>query len=240
MIDFIKSVRWSLLFIGVITIVIGVAMVMYPDTASDTIVKILGGIMGVSAIISILGYLIDRAKGLTSFTSLLVGAVMLIMGAVLYFKPNTFVEFLGYIFAVIVLVQGLNLIVEGLGSKKYKNSHWGQTLLMGLISVGLAVLVFINPFGSFKALMIMTGVALILAGIMNVFVSWRIGFAAHAFNKAVKAAEAEMNENAKVENLVPDSISEATQEVNADEDVVAKDAIKETLAEGEDIAEKNE
>ena len=55
MIDFFKSVRWSLLFIGLVTIAIGVAMVMYPETASDTVVKILGGMMAAFAVISILG-----------------------------------------------------------------------------------------------------------------------------------------------------------------------------------------
>ena len=199
---FIKSVRWSLLFIGILTIAIGVAMVMYPDTASDTIVKILGGIMAVAAIVSILGYLIDRSRGLTSFTSLLVGALMLIMGAILYFRPATFIEFLGYIFSAVVLIQGINLIVEGISSRKYKTSHWGQTLLMGLICIALAVLVFINPFGEFRMLMIITGIALIIAGLMNIFVACRIGLAAHNFNKAVQAVEAGLSDEADVEVLV--------------------------------------
>ena len=224
MVDFFKSVRWSLLFIGIVTIIIGVAMVMYPDTASDTIVKILGGIMGASAIISILGYLVDSKRGLTSFTSLLVGAIMLIMGAILYLKPTTFETFLGYIFAVIVLVQGINLIVEGIASHKYQKSHWGQTLLMGLICIALAVLVFVNPFGSFRALMIMTGVALILSGLMNIFVAGRIGLAAHHFNKAVKEVEAGIEEvssslvTPEVEHpsVIPETISEAGIDNNTD------------------------
>ena len=194
MIDFFKNVRWSLLFIGVLTIVIGVAMVMYPDTASDTIVKIIGGIMAVSAIFSILGYLIDRARGRTAFTSLLVGALMLIMGAVLYFKPQTFIEFLEYIFAAVVLVQGINLIVEAFSSRKYESGHWGQTFLMGLICIMLAVIIFINPFAEFRALMILTGIALIVAGILNSFVSFRIGLAIHKYNVAVKAVESGMTD----------------------------------------------
>lgn len=209
MIDFFKSVRWSLLFIGLVTIAIGVAMVMYPETASDTIVKILGGMMAAFAVISILGYLFDRARGLTSFTSLLVGVLMLIMGAVLYLKPEVFEEFLGYIFAALVLIQGLNLMVEGISSKKYKTSHWGQTILMGLICIGLAVIIYFNPFGTFKALMIITGSALILAGLMNLFVSGRIGMAAHNFNKAVKAVEEGLTEAADIQMLPPENLEDS-------------------------------
>ena len=211
MIDFFKNVRWSLLFIGVLTIVIGVAMVMYPDTASDTIVKIIGGIMAVSAIFSILGYLIDRARGRTAFTSLLVGALMLIMGAVLYFKPQTFIEFLEYIFAAVVLVQGINLIVEAFSSRKYESGHWGQTFLMGLICIMLAVIIFINPFAEFRALMILTGIALIVAGILNSFVSFRIGLAIHKYNMAVKAVESGMS---SVANLSDNAALEDSQSLN--------------------------
>lgn len=198
MIDFFKNVRWSLLFIGVLTIVIGVAMVMYPDTASDTIVRVLGGIMAVAAVFSIIGYLLDRARGRNAFTSLFVGALMLIMGAVLYFNPASFVEFLGYIFAALVLVQGINLIVEAFSSKKYETSHWAQTLLMGLICVIMAVIIFINPFAEFRMLMIITGIALIVAGLLNIFVSARIGLAVHRFNMAIKDVEAGLDDAAEI------------------------------------------
>ena len=223
MIDFFKNVRWSLLLIGLLTIVIGGAMVLYPETESDIIVKILGGIMGVAAIFSILGYLIDRARGRTAFSNLFVGALMLIMGAVLYFKPETFVEFLRYIFAAIVLVQGLNLIIEALTSKKYQTSHWGQTFLMGLICIGFSVIVFINPFKEFKPLMILTGIALIIAGLLNVFVSGRIGLAVHRHNKAIKDAEPVLSE----ESNIVESIAEGEAKIENEALDVMDDTIKE-------------
>ena len=239
MIDFFKSVRWSLLFIGLVTIAIGVAMVMYPETASDTIVKILGGMMAGFAVISILGYLFDRARGLTSFTSLLVGVLMLIMGAVLYLKPTVFEEFLGYIFASLVLVQGLNLMVEGVASKKYKTSHWVQTILMGLICIALAVIIYFNPFGTFKALMMLTGGALILAGLMNLFVSGRIGLAAHHFNKAVKAVEEGLTEAANIkESMTEPNYNEAVKEdsvsIAETDNAVDAEIIEENLVTGND------
>ena len=229
MLDFFKSVRWSLLFIGLVTIAIGVAMVMYPETATDTIVKILGGMMAAFAVISILGYLFDRARGLTSFTSLLVGVLMLIMGAFLYLKPEVFEEFLGYIFAALVSIQGLNLMVEGISSKKYKTSHWGQTILMGLICIGLAVIIYFNPFGTFKALMIITGSALILAGLMNLFVSGRIGMAAHNFNVAVKAVEKELSEEADIKVLPSEEVVETPLTEEVVETPIVEEVIEETV-----------
>lgn len=202
MIDFIKNVRWSLLFIGILTIVIGVAMVMYPQTATETIVKILGGLVAASAIVSILGYFIDRARGINSFTSLLVGSLLLIIGGIMYLKPTTFIEFLNYIFGVLVFILGINLMIEGVSSRKYHAGGWGQIILMGLICIAFGVLIVFNPFGE-KVFLILTGICFILAGIMNVFVSGRIGYAVHTFNKAVKAVEKEMTEN--VTDIVNDS-----------------------------------
>ncbi len=208
MFGFFKNVRWSLLFIGIFTIAIGVAMVMYPDTATDTIVKIFGGMMAASGLFSILGYIIDRARGRNAFTSLLVGVFMLIVGAIFYFKPASFVEFLGNIFAAAVLVLGINLIAEAISSKKYETSHWGQTFLMGLICIVLAAIIFINPFAEFRALMILTGVALIITGLLNIFVSGRIGLAAHRFNKAVKAVEAGLSEDADIRMVLKEPTEE--------------------------------
>ncbi len=237
MIDFFKNVRWSLLFIGVLTVVIRVAMVMYPDTASDTIVRILGGIMAVAAVFSIIGYLLDRARGRNAFTSLFVGALMLIMGAVLYFNPASFVEFLGYIFAALVLVQGINLIVEAFSSKKYETSHWGQTLLMGLICVIMAVIIFINPFAEFRMLMIITGIALIVAGLLNIFVSARIGLAVHRFNMAIKDVEAGLGDAAEIVDAL-ESEAEAIGEAEGTKAIRNEfDTSGMTLSEKEELGE---
>ena len=64
-------------------------------------------------------------------------------------------------------------------------------------------------------LMIITGIALIIAGLMNIFVACRIGFAAHNFNKAVQAVEAGLSDEADVEVLVAseDTVSSETSSI---------------------------
>ena len=144
---------------------------------------------------------------------LFMGIVAIVVGIIMIKFPQTAIDIiknsLNYIFGAIVLFLGLNLVIEGFISKKYETSHWGQTLLMGLICIALAVLIVFNPFGE-KAFLIVTGVSFIIAGLMNIFVSGRVGMAAHRFNVAVKAVENGMTETIvePVVNVEPNSAIE--------------------------------
>ena len=229
MFDYLRSVKWSLLLIGIINIVLGVTMVIYPDTASDVVVKVMGALLAIFAIVTIFGYLVDKKKGLTAYTSLVVGAFMLIIGALLFFDPARFEEFLGYIFAVLMLVQGVNLIVEGFATSKYKASHWVQTLIMGLICVALAIVIFINPFNTVRALMLMTGISMIISGVLCIIVAGRIGSAVHTMNKAVKEAERAIAEEAKLVEMKEEAVD--ADVVDAVEAEVVESKIPETLDE---------
>ncbi len=173
--DFLKSFKWSMLVMGIISLITGILILRNPHTAVETIIRIIGYILIAAGISAVLGYLFDKNKGLSSYGDIIIGVMILAIGLVLAFSPGTFIGFVGWIFSIILAIHGISDIIEGVSSKKYDDLKWTHTLLMGLICIGFAAVIFWNPFSTVSSLMILVAVALIIDGLMSILIAGRVG-----------------------------------------------------------------
>ncbi|MBQ1390164.1 MAG: DUF308 domain-containing protein [Firmicutes bacterium] len=190
MIDYFKSLKWGMLLMGIVTLAGGILIAMDPNNSITTIIRFVGGIIAAGGLLSILGYMLEKKGGVSTFFDIIVGVVMLAIGLVLFIRPTTFELFINYIFAIILGVHGLNNIIEAFRSIHYKDKKWLTTLLMGLICIGFAVLIYFNPFDTANTLIFIIGIALIVDGILLVLIALRSGMVVHRFHKLEAAAEA--------------------------------------------------
>ena len=143
-------------------------------------------------VLLILGYLLDKKSGMSGFLDIIIGALMLIAGLALFIRPQSFEKYIHIIFAVILGVHGLNMLIEAFRGIKYKDKKILTTILMALICMGLAALVYFDPFNSNNTLMFVVGIALILDGLLLFVVSIRRGNVIHKYNlRQSEAAAAE-------------------------------------------------
>lgn len=181
--DFLKSFKWSMLVMGIISLITGILILRNPYTAVETIIRIIGYILIAAGISAVLGYLFDKNKGLSSYGDIIIGVIILAIGLVLAFSPGTFIGFVGWIFSIILAIHGISDIIEGVSSKKYDDLKWTHTLLMGLICIGFAAVIFWNPFSTVPSLMILVAVALIIDGLMSILIAGRVGVARSRYVK---------------------------------------------------------
>ncbi len=196
----IKNFKWSMVFMGIVTTAVGVAIVMNPQTTADTIIRIVGGILAGAGILSFLGYLLDKKKGISSYGDILVGAIVLAIGIALLISPGILAEFINIIFAIVLCMHGFVDIVEGFRSRKLEDPKWTQAILIGFVCVIIAAILFFVPFKQIYILMMIIGISLIVDGLTSIFIAGRIGIVTARFNKAAReAAEAAAKAKAEAE-----------------------------------------
>lgn len=103
----------------------------------------------------------------------LAGIMAIILGIVLIISPLVGVLAVGLISGVVLLGAGAWLLVTGLGERKYEKPFWIIFTGLGAISLvaGIVFLLNLSSIASFGIwIYIITGIILILAGAMALFV----------------------------------------------------------------------
>ena len=196
----------------------GILIVKFREDMVTWLTVGLGAIFFISGIISCISYYIQRkhvlkmrAEGITLFDSEgkpvgqsmptfpIVGVGSLILGVILASMPETFLNWLTYIFAAIILLVSVYQIADLIVANRYGRVGWAYWV-MPIIMLLAAVVALVNPESISSSPLFFLGWAMIISGavmIVNVLKIYTVRRAAEkrAADLAKKAESAvEVNE----------------------------------------------
>lgn len=196
----------------------GILIVKFREDMVTWLTVGLGAIFFISGIISCISYYIQRkhvlkmrAEGITLFDSEgkpvgqsmptfpIVGVGSLILGVILASMPETFLNWLTYIFAAIILLVSVYQIADLIVANRYGRVGWAYWV-MPIIMLLAAVVALVNPDSISSSPLFFLGWAMIISGavmIVNVLKIYTVRRAAEkrAADLAKKAESAvEVNE----------------------------------------------
>lgn len=167
-----KSVKFNMSLFGVLSVLFGLVLIIYPGTAVKFICMAIGGILLIAGIYSVIIYFRNKSNmGENSFftvSTLILGIIEGGVGTSILIRPEYFTSFLSMIFAIILFVHGINDISKGIRIKKFKYGNWFLPIIFGLIGIIFSAVVIWNPFATMNALMILIGVALVIDGVTEI------------------------------------------------------------------------
>ena len=150
--EFIKSMKWGMMLTGLLTIIIGIMICANPSGAIISIIRFIGWILIIAGGFSAISEFMQRTTTYRTYTTMTFALISLIFGIILVIRPASFVNFVGTVVALILLVHGINAIVSALNSKKYGYNQWKLACLSGVVFAVVAFIVLINPFSSANVL----------------------------------------------------------------------------------------
>ncbi len=174
--DKAKSVQRTMSLLGVLTILLGLVLIVFPENAINFICMAIGIILLIAGIVTVISYFrTKKIMGESRFISiapLIVGFLEGTIGISILINSAYFISFLTFIFAMILLLHGINDIVKGIHMKKLGYQKWLTPIIFGLIGIIFALIVFFNPFFTASALTVLIGIALIIDGLTEVIVAF--------------------------------------------------------------------
>lgn len=156
---------------ALIALVIGVLMVISPEKALTTVVKVIAAFLLASGLVSLFVGLRDKEKGalpLMSFNAL----VDVLLGLVLFLFPGFIAKFMIYLIGFVLLAFGAVQIAALFGARRIIGLGLGAFLLPTLVTLVGGFILF-NPFAESVMVMI-AGAALIVYGASEFLSSWRV------------------------------------------------------------------
>jgi uncharacterized membrane protein HdeD (DUF308 family) len=177
---------WALAF-GLVTLVAGILVLIWPGHTIVALAVLFGIQLVVAGIFRFVAALAaDEASGGTRVLLALLGVLSFIIG--LYALRHILVTI-----AALALLLGIFWIVNGAVETFTALSHRGMpergwTIFMGLLSVVAGLVVLVYPSISLLALAVVLGVWLLLFGIMEVVLAFRLRSLASAGGRLAAAS----------------------------------------------------
>lgn len=156
---------------ALIALAVGIMMVLRPESALTTVVKVIAAFVLASGLVSLVVGLREKKNGslpLMSFNAV----VDIIIGLVLFMFPGFVAKFIIYLIGFVLLGFGLVQIFALLSAKRAVGMGLGAFILPIIVTCVGGFLLF-NPFAESVMVMI-AGAALIVYGASELFSSWKM------------------------------------------------------------------
>ena len=164
-----KGIRILQIIVGIIAIALSIAVILNPGFGIEILVFLLSITLFVVGIERVsIGFLPYITKSSTRISNIVLGGLAIALAIIVIAFPIFTIGFLVTLLAVGLLFIGIARIVHGIFDKQA--SKWSRVLLIGvgILSIGISFMVFINPFLGIFILTFMLAVNLLIIGIESI------------------------------------------------------------------------
>ncbi len=178
----LREQRRSSIAAAIITILVGVLTVFWPNRSVNLMCMLLGTAILVTGVIYIAGWFSRRREGAPVFF-VLPGVILLALGLWLITRPDSVVRLIQYIFGAVLIFHGLVDLQSAVALMRQSVERWWLDFVLTVLTIVLGVVILANPFGTFSALVMLIGVSLIFDGASDLYLIWRLSQAMKDFDE---------------------------------------------------------
>lgn len=164
-----KDALKSYLFDGILLIILGLVLVIWPDTSLSTFCAVAGVVLAVMGLVKLVFYLAN-VGGIRRWVDIPVGLVQFLLGCALVIWPAFFINLFQIVVGIVVIYGSLLLIIRAVQLRTMGGSLFVLSIIFGILTLALGVVIIMNPAQFASVMVQLMGVALIVEGIALVAV----------------------------------------------------------------------
>ncbi len=170
LLEYIKKYEKGSIITSILMIIVSILLISMPETVLNTAITTLAIIVLIGGIIHIVSYIITDKEMKVFSSELFQGILAVISSAImLRFKSN--------IMNIIPIIIGILIIIESIMkfqlsfNLKSINSSWFILLILSVLYIILGILIILKPFDTVMTITVVSGIALLITEICNLFES---------------------------------------------------------------------
>ena len=162
-------------FLGVITLILGLIVAFRPSTSLNVIAVLIGLLMIISGIFHLIR-VFDSAESHRVWLGI-AGLVLIVVGVVLIRHLHLTVALIGLIVGITWIVQGISALVTGIASGPFEGRGWW--IFFGIVSLIAGIVVTAVPTTSITTIAVLVGIWFIVIGLFEIIGGFMIRHAIH-------------------------------------------------------------
>lgn len=162
-----KAAKTGYIIMSAVMILLGCVLVAAPETLADVMCTVMGISAAVFGAVKIVSYFSKDLFRLAFQHDLAEGILLMILGVTCAVKPELFLGFIGVLFGVIVMTDGLLKIQVALDARSFGVGKWWLILAAALLTCTAGFFLTINPVDSASVIAVILGITLLAEGALN-------------------------------------------------------------------------
>jgi len=162
----IKTIKQTYVGISLISVLLGIFLVIKPETSSNIITIIIGACFVFYGVVHIASYILIKNDSFYQY-DLAKGIITASIGIFFIMKPTIIASILPMVLGIAILINGIFSMQSSFNILRNTSSNWIRVLVPAITTIVLGILIILDPFGSVKTLLIIIGCCLIWNGISN-------------------------------------------------------------------------
>lgn len=163
----LKEIRWDAVLLSALYIILGIVVLVFPETTAKTLGYLLGVVLILAGAVSMICYLLREAHLNYYHNDFLVGLVEITLGCVVLYKVEWIISLIPFILGLLVLVSGCSKLQDVIDMKRMNYGNWVVMLILAAANVVFGVVLICNPFQAAALFFRLIGVGLLFSGISD-------------------------------------------------------------------------
>lgn len=159
---FRMSVCSSILFI-----VVGLFLILKPDTTITMISYTLGAIIMVTGVIFLIKYFSNRNQLGIFSGDLVYGVMSTIFGLILILNPTALAKIIPFILGIWIIISSVTKIQYSLQLKSYDNKAWVSTMIIAAVTFIWGLLLLFDPFEGAMVITQIIGIFILVYAVLD-------------------------------------------------------------------------
>ncbi len=161
----IKQMRLNITLSAVISVVIGLLLLIYPEQSISAIGKVIALIIIFAGAVMIISQIVDFGNNILG---IIVGGIIALIGIWIYASPQAVLTIIPIVIGVMMVVHGVQDLSLALEGSKANASHAWIAYVLAAINIILGFLCIGKAFGLVSLVFRLIGIMLIYDGITDV------------------------------------------------------------------------
>ena len=175
----VLSASWqAALFLGVVTLILGLIVTFHPTTSLNVIAVLLGILSIVSGLFNLIRVFDPRERHRIWLG--IAGLLFIVIGVILIRHLHLTRSIIGLVIGLTWIVQGLTALIGGISGGVREGRAWW--IIFGVVSLIAGIVVVSAPASSLDVLAVLLGIWFIIMGIFEIIGGFLLRHALHNAN----------------------------------------------------------
>ncbi len=162
--NFLLSIKKYSILVIIITLVLGVLLVAFPERMLTYVAYILGGGIILCGLVAIINTVIKKGSNL----SIVCGAIAVLFGVLICAFHTQIMNAVVFILGICLLVGGVVDLLNSVEIAIAKHRSWILTVVMSIASIVIGILSIVNPFDTRTKVVVLVGIGFILFALLEI------------------------------------------------------------------------
>ncbi len=166
---YLKEIKWQSMIYSIFYIVIGIVLLLFPETTAATICYVAGS-FGITGGIIMVGIYLFRDAGKNAYRNDFVGGLLAILiGIFVICRVELVLGLIPFILGIAIMVSGFIKLQSCIDIRKMSYGDGLILFILALVNVVWGIILIINPFKTSIVLFVLIGIGLVFSGISDIF-----------------------------------------------------------------------